>query len=189
MHRMTFIGLYTAAAVSILLVALAALLHGWILGEELTLPLLPEFPAMVPVTAGCFALLSLALVFCLRSSGKLAAPFLIGIVTTGAAINFVVVMLGGGAAPELMSAAASAGFLIASLCIALMLRGTEAAAEGLTYLGLFGLASSLGVILGTFMDPQVMKSLVLFDGLSVPTAGLFAMFFTAVLLAHPAPRS
>lgn len=187
---------------AMLAVSLLVLTHGWMLGHDATVRLLPEFRAMVPSTALCFALLGIAFtqLFLPRSGLMIASVAgITGAVVTICLANLAAVYLLGGTgidglfrasrfAADRMSILTSFGLLLCAGCILAMLTFRARASDAMTTAALVGFSTGLTVIAGHAFDPRSLYDIGLLDGISVPTAFLFSLFFAAVVLLQIQPE-
>lgn len=189
-------------AFGMLATASLILVHGWLLGNDMTARVMPQFRAMVPSTAFCFALLAVAFILLLRPRRHLTACAISGLVALIATICLVnlatVFFLGGTGIDALfrqatfqtdrMSILTSFGLLVCAGCVVTMLTLRSHASEVMTSAALLGLSTGLTLIAGQAFDPGRLYELAILDGMSVPSACLFTLFFAAVLLLQLQPE-
>lgn len=188
-------------AIAMLAVSSLVLTHGWMLGHDTTVRLVPEFRAMVPSTALCFALLGIAFfqLFLPRGAVVTASVACItGAVVTICVANLATIyVVGGGGIDWLFRASrfgtdrmaimTSVGLIVCAACILTILTFRDRASDTMTVVALVGVSTSLSVVAGHAFDARSLYTMRLFDGVSLPSALLFALFFAAVALLQIQP--
>lgn len=183
-------------AIAMLVVSSLVLTHGWMLGHEATIRLVPEFRAMVPSTALCFALLGIAFLQLFLPRGRVvtsSVAWITGVVVTICVANLATVYVVGGSGidwvfrasrfgTDRMAIMTSVGLIVCSACILAILTFRDRASDTMTFVALLGFSTSLSVVAGHAFDARSLYKMRLFDGVSLPSALLFALFFAAVAL-------
>lgn len=180
-----------------LLLALAALLPGWLLGADVLLRGPGRGPAdgaMVPSTALCLALLNGSL---LMQFGHhpIAARWMARIALLIAGIGTLTLMLTHVGADYLagltsspsdrMAPATAIGILLAVICARAGQAATRTSSLALRdlrlFLSIFGLSSALTLLIGQVVARYLFTDVPALAGLSLPTTLAFGLFFGAVV--------
>ncbi|MDW4496600.1 hypothetical protein R5H30_01295 [Sulfitobacter sp. D35] len=168
--------------------ACSAAIVGWGLGIDGAVRVYSGHPAMVPSTAICFGLFSLAIL--IRFAGRHTHLFWLPLACALALIfgNNILHFSGirGGSdvflapalrEPDRMSSITTIGFLLAAAILVWCDRSRDIAAGA----AIFGLSTMIAVV---FADPlYVSDAVAMFRSMSVPTAIFFALLYAALLAA------
>ena len=191
-----------AASAIVAIVAALVLVGGWMLGSSLLVRVGPSLAAMVPSTAGCFLLTSLAVLWAIYqrvdSDGtKYSLRVVAAIVAAISAADLVVIATHFAHSidvllwPELkigrdsMSPATALCFLLASAGLALAPERSSKPETAYVVCATVGLLIAMTDLVGYAFDADALYSVFVFTSMAVHTATAFFLIFVALLLMKP----